>query len=435
MKSSILIVEDDAILARLYKYCLEKHGFAVSVAADGEIAIQMLERTVPDLVIADLMLPKVHGIDVIKHIRASPRTAHVPVIVATNAYLASMVKAARAAGANQCLTKAECSPEDLVKVIKETLDPSHQQPGAPSPAAPGTEATPQPQPAPQSAPAKPAPEVQAPDPSPNPPPSPIPPRTVPVSGEESSATPLQPPVSLLDAFRETLPDLAMELRAYTAAVDRYQVESHLLPKLTLLQKHAEHLEAYAEQNQQHGIRSFAKALGQFLAEAQDEPENVSPSALRTLVQTVEFVPILVQRTQDASLQASMAPLILVVDDEVICRQMVQGAMKAVQVRTLIVEDAPTALRLAKENDFDLVILDIDMPGMNGFEACTALKALPGYKAVPVIFVTGMSDFGARARSILSGGNDLIGKPFLFGELAMKVQTTLLKNLCRPQRPV
>ena len=54
----------------------------------------------------------------------------------------------------------------------------------------------------------------------------------------------------------------------------------------------------------------------------------------------------------------------------------------------------------------------DKPGLDGFELCKRLRALPGYKLTPVIYVTGHDDFGNRAKSTLSGGNDLIAKPFL-----------------------
>ena len=80
-----------------------------------------------------------------------------------------------------------------------------------------------------------------------------------------------------------------------------------------------------------------------------------------------------------------------------------------------------------EKRFDLIILDVDMPVMNGFELCTKLRALPAQTKTPVLFVTGLTDFESRARSTLSGGNDLIAKPFLFMELAVKALTHVLRG--------
>ena len=80
-----------------------------------------------------------------------------------------------------------------------------------------------------------------------------------------------------------------------------------------------------------------------------------------------------------------------------------------------------------EQKFDLVFLDVDMPGMNGFELCTKLRTLPAHKKTPVVFVTSLNDFESRANSTMSGGNDFIAKPFLFIELAVKALVYVLRG--------
>jgi DNA-binding response OmpR family regulator len=74
-----------------------------------------------------------------------------------------------------------------------------------------------------------------------------------------------------------------------------------------------------------------------------------------------------------------------------------------------------------------VFLDVDMPGMNGFELCTKLRALARNKTTPVVFVTSLTDFESRANSTISGGNDLIAKPFLFIELTVKALVYILRG--------
>ena len=74
---------------------------------------------------------------------------------------------------------------------------------------------------------------------------------------------------------------------------------------------------------------------------------------------------------------------------------------------------------------DVVLMDIEMPGMDGLELCKQLRRLPGYQKTPVIYVTSHSDFESRARSALSGGDDLIGKPVFALELAVKAMAHLL----------
>jgi DNA-binding response OmpR family regulator len=70
---------------------------------------------------------------------------------------------------------------------------------------------------------------------------------------------------------------------------------------------------------------------------------------------------------------------------------------------------------------------VQMPGMDGFELCTKIRATPTNKTTPVIFVTSLTDFKSRARSSLSGGSDLIAKPFMFIELSVKALTYVLRG--------
>jgi PleD family two-component response regulator len=93
---------------------------------------------------------------------------------------------------------------------------------------------------------------------------------------------------------------------------------------------------------------------------------------------------------------------------------------------VIIEHPETALTMLAENCYDLVFLDVDMPGMNGFELCTKLRGFARNKNTPVVFVTSLNDFESRANSTMSGGNDLIAKPFLFMELAVKALVYVLR---------
>jgi DNA-binding response OmpR family regulator len=102
------------------------------------------------------------------------------------------------------------------------------------------------------------------------------------------------------------------------------------------------------------------------------------------------------------------------------------ALGKANLRCIGMEDSNMALTVLKEYPFDLIFLDAEMPGLNGFELCAELRKLPTNKNTPVIFVTSLTKFEVRAQSSLSGGNDLIAKPFLMMELAVKALTYLLK---------
>jgi CheY-like chemotaxis protein len=77
--------------------------------------------------------------------------------------------------------------------------------------------------------------------------------------------------------------------------------------------------------------------------------------------------------------------------------------------------------------YDAVFLDVEMPGLDGFEVCTRVHQLPGNRLTPVVFVTSHSDFESRAKSTSSGGRDLIAKPFLSAEITVKALTLLFRG--------
>jgi CheY-like chemotaxis protein len=101
-------------------------------------------------------------------------------------------------------------------------------------------------------------------------------------------------------------------------------------------------------------------------------------------------------------------------------------LKRANLDIVSVEDPLEGLKMLQANHYDLVLLDIDMPKLTGFEVCEKLRALPHYKTTPVIFVTAHSNFGNRTQGVLSGGNYFITKPVDPLELALKVTIHLFK---------
>ena len=77
-------------------------------------------------------------------------------------------------------------------------------------------------------------------------------------------------------------------------------------------------------------------------------------------------------------------------------------------------------------------VDFSMPSMNGFELCSKLRSLPQHKKTPVVFVTSLNDFESRTSSTMAGGNDFIGKPFLFIELTVKALIHVMRAQYQPK---
>src|SRR5882724_7330199 len=131
---SILIVEDDPLVADVYSRKLRDEGFLVDVAADGKTGLEMFHNRKVDLMLLDLLLPEIDGVEVLKQVRAkcSPRTF--PVLVFTNAYLGGAVQQAWEAGANQVIPKVGVTPKLIVQMVKNALE------DPPPPAAPPAKA-------------------------------------------------------------------------------------------------------------------------------------------------------------------------------------------------------------------------------------------------------------------------------------------------------
>ena len=130
----ILHVEDDALIVQIYRPALMRAGFSVEVAEDGLIASKMLFMSRTDLVVLDLLLPKLEGADVIKFIRSKPNLKSLPVIVLSQASIADQGMTAAALGADRILYKSQCTPAILIGVINELLGVT--APDNPSPVPP-----------------------------------------------------------------------------------------------------------------------------------------------------------------------------------------------------------------------------------------------------------------------------------------------------------
>src|SRR5437773_2702202 len=127
----LLIIEDDQIVANIYLRKFQIEGFQVELALDGEAGLASTLKSRPDIVILDLMLPRLNGVEVLKKLRAEPITRDLPVVVLSNAYMSSLVQDAWKAGANYCMIKANCTPRQLVDIVNKTIGAALPAPPAP----------------------------------------------------------------------------------------------------------------------------------------------------------------------------------------------------------------------------------------------------------------------------------------------------------------
>jgi len=388
----ILIIEDDPVVANVYRNKLAIEGYQTEVAPDGETGLKVMRLLQPNLILLDLMLPTISGVEVIREIRSEQDFLKVPIIVFSNTYLTNLIQDAWRAGANKCLSKSSCTPKDVIDIVRNTIGNSgamiHSQPAQPA-----------------AAPLK---------------------ATV-MSGQKDSEF----QSDLRKTFIENLPGTLYALRTNMQGFIKADSEITRLKQIYELYRQVHALNGNAGVAGLVLISHMSSAFEALLKEIYEKPKNINVSTTRTIAAAVDFLGLLFEKGTLPSQQELPSTKILVVDDEAISRRAIIYALEKAKLKSSNVEDPLQALQLLTEGDFDLVFLDVDMPVMTGYELCARLRTLPQHKKTPVVFVTSLNDFDSRTNSTVAGGNDVSGKPFLFIELTVKALIHVLRNKLQP----
>lgn len=117
----ILIVEDDPFLLKMYVKKLRVEGYEVETATDGEAGLLKLKSFLPDLVLMDVMLPKLSGLEAIDKAKADSATKDIPILVLSNLSASTDTEAALKKGAVGYLIKSDYTPSQVVEKVKEYL--------------------------------------------------------------------------------------------------------------------------------------------------------------------------------------------------------------------------------------------------------------------------------------------------------------------------
>ena len=123
-KGKVLIADDDITLRDMYKLRLEAEGYEVLSAGDGEEAISEIRKEKPDLVLLDIMMPKINGLDVLAELKKDIHFKHIPVIMLT-ALIQDVTKVkSLMTGADDYLMKSEVMPGDVIAKVNQVLQAS-----------------------------------------------------------------------------------------------------------------------------------------------------------------------------------------------------------------------------------------------------------------------------------------------------------------------
>lgn len=130
----ILLVEDEAFIADLYKHQLDKSGFNVTIANDGLQGMQMLENQPFDLLLLDIMLPGMNGLELLREWKGKNPQSQMIVLLLTNLGQDTIIKEGFSLGAQGYLIKASYTPDQVVSEVRNALE--GKQAGAPNPNVP-----------------------------------------------------------------------------------------------------------------------------------------------------------------------------------------------------------------------------------------------------------------------------------------------------------
>ncbi len=219
-----------------------------------------------------------------------------------------------------------------------------------------------------------------------------------------------------------------------------ELNDKLRPLVSLLSRQPEDMEArnemlilcshMAERTNSlsnHPVGRLVVSLESLLRDLAHRPGAVEPGLLRTITQAVDLLATLLTPEVLARSNNLPQPSILALDDDKDLLPAIAASLEFAHLATTACGDANEALGLMSEGRFDLLLLDIGLPDINGLDICTSIRQIPDHAKTPIVFLTGHDTLESRAQSSLSGGTDFIGKPFNMFELTVKVNTWVFKN--------
>ena len=398
-----LVVDDDLVSRQAVFVAIKKAFTQPDMAVDGETALAQIRRQAYDVIFLDVQLPGVDGFELCVKIRETALNRTTPVVFVTiQSDFEARAKSALSGG-NDLFGKPFLSFEITVKALTLVLRSRLQAPGQ-----------------------------------------------KPESREEKSmaifADPLRSPANFIPAMRPSsstvlTPEADDLIGAFLSRASKKLGGLQTLCREMLQATNEEArqnllVETFLQINSLvfgndvriiHPAYQTCVTLEGLLKKILEAPKNSTPSALATVADAVNLLGDLCRPGLRADLAVNPPLNLLVVDDDLVSRRVIVGALQTVFPRPENVEDGEAALVLAREKAFDVIFLDVIMPGMDGFEVCSKIRETVPNQSTPVVFVTASNEARLRDRINLVGGDDLLGKPFLTPEIILKTLAFALRS--------
>lgn len=181
--------------------------------------------------------------------------------------------------------------------------------------------------------------------------------------------------------------------------------------------------ALADETDEHRIAEVAKELS-VERQKPGSASHVGLAAPTAVLSTVMPADLPTRAVQLAPRNAT----VLIVDDSRVGRMAVESVLKGEGHRVIDAESGPEALEVLDQMRPDLIVLDVRMPGMDGFELCEKIRGKSDFRRIPILFLSAACSIEERSRGLQVGGDDFLRKPFEPEELAARVKTHLQRAI-------
>lgn len=408
----ILLIEDDVGVVSALKTRLGGH-YELEVAGDGQSGYYSISERKPNAVLLDATIQQMEPLKVMGKIRAQKRFNNLPFFILVDSFPNEVAEEAMLAGAVGAFSKSD--PHYLDDLSRELAD--HFKPAA---ARSGTNFI-------TRIDSRPTPGQQ-------------PKRTTLATHEEIDLTPVsslvaaepeEPVVNDSEQLRELFSE-SFSSKVHTArqAFVVYMTAKDAASRLSYYErfyKTVASLRAEAAQCELTGLMRLLDPLERRARDLRDNVEGASASSRQVLANAIDLMASMNHQVSELPALNRLSPTALVMDDEAVSRRAITIGLEKAQIRVTPVDSGDGAIKECEVSRFDLILLDVEMPGMNGFAVCARIRAMPEHRETPILFISALDDLRSRASSKISGGNQFISKPVNFLELSITATALLLKQ--------
>lgn len=177
----------------------------------------------------------------------------------------------------------------------------------------------------------------------------------------------------------------------------------------------------------HPAQRLAAACVALIKDSRTRAGRIEPTVVTTLKQACDTIRALLDPRAFKKVNGSLTARTLIIDDDQNVIDTLDRSLKSADFQPSSCATTEQALDLLKRERFDLVLLDISMPGLSGFDVCAKIRETPANKRTPVIFMTGDDSVENRAQSSVTGGDDFVSKPLNMFELGVKASAWVCRR--------